>query len=75
MTPKRICLKFSNAGIRNDCGICGCFNCTEIGLELFVEGTWQAVCDECGKRYAPELIEARRIVCKDPDFLIETVSI
>jgi hypothetical protein len=30
---------------------------TEVGPELFIEGTWSVVCPRCGAEHAPDLVE------------------
>lgn len=51
-----IILKWSNTGARATCGVCGGVEDRKtIGLDAFVEGTWETVCDGCLQDHAPYL--------------------
>jgi hypothetical protein len=40
------------------CAICGKPTVAECGPELFLAGTTALVCYACGRKYAPELVDA-----------------
>ncbi len=39
------------------CGLCGSLTKTELGPDLFLEGTMQVLCHECAEDYSPELVQ------------------
>jgi ribosomal protein L37AE/L43A len=53
-------IKLNNTSMRENCALCGFSDKANIGPAIFVEGTWNFVCDGCAQRVAPELYE---IVC------------
>jgi hypothetical protein len=52
----KIELKYNNTAVKDRCGICDRDHRPDLGIQLFVEGTWRPVCDACGEQYAPELV-------------------
>ncbi len=38
------------------CAVCGGSMASHLGPDLFVEGTMQVVCRECGREYVPHLV-------------------
>jgi transcription elongation factor Elf1 len=48
-----IVVKWNNAAGIDPCVVCGQRTRTEVGPELFLEGTYLAVCHDCGRKYAP----------------------
>jgi hypothetical protein len=49
-------IKYNNTPSNDPCALCGLRTDSSVGPELFAEGTWALVCDDCGARYAPELL-------------------
>lgn len=60
MNAPALCIKYNNAATNDPCALCGARTDPQVGLEVFVEGTWSLVCDGCTERLAPELAEAMR---------------
>jgi hypothetical protein len=52
---KTLCIKLNNCATNDPCAICGTRCDPDTGPELFLDGTWALVCDECAEREAPEL--------------------
>ena len=50
-------IKYNNAAVNGSCPVCGGRTNPQIPIALFVEDSNEDVCDECGRRYAPELME------------------
>jgi len=46
----------NNCATNDPCAICGQRTDPEVGPELFLAGTWQLVCYDCGRQYDPELM-------------------
>lgn len=70
--PPRLCVKENNCSMGEHCAICGRWDKAPIGPAIFVEGTWNFVCDDCAQATAPWLVEAvsawqreeaRRVYC------------
>jgi len=53
----RLAIKLNNCASNDPCAICGDRTDPEVGPELFLKGTWELVCYECGGEYAPELVD------------------
>jgi len=61
--PPQLAIYDNNCATNDPCAICGQRTDPEVGPELFLAGTWQLVCYDCGRHYAPELmaqLEAER---------------
>jgi hypothetical protein len=80
-----VCLMFNNTACKEPCGICGDVAEPEIGLELFayvherlddetIQTRFRAICYDCGKKHAPELEIARRIISQSPTYLQEAMT-
>jgi hypothetical protein len=52
----RIVIKNNNCATNDPCAICGKRTDSVVGPELFLEGTWALVCEECGQKYAQSLL-------------------
>lgn len=46
---------YNNCATNDPCALCGSRCDPEVGLETFVAGTFELVCDECSSCLAPEL--------------------
>lgn len=56
--PKaRFCIRSNNSCFNEQCAICGDWGEANLGPEIFVEGTWNYVCEECAMRDAPDLLQ------------------
>ena len=75
-----LCVKYNNAAKNNPCDICGGRCDPWVGPEVFVEGTWGLVCDDCAHKLAPELFaavqlaraaEADKRACAELDVLLD----
>lgn len=51
-----IAIKYNFCGGDQFCGVCGAHTHTELGPDLFLEGSEQIVCLECGRDYVPQLV-------------------
>jgi hypothetical protein len=60
-------IKSNNVATPDPCAVCGERTNPDCGPELFLEGTWELVCHQCGQKYAPELIAL--LALKDREFL------
>jgi hypothetical protein len=49
-------IKNNVCGGNHFCAVCGGATQTDFGPDLFLEGTEQIVCHECGRDHAPELV-------------------
>jgi len=63
----KVCLKPNNCITNDPCAICGA-RCDPCGLDFFLDGTEELVCDTCAKKEAPELAAAQglsvsRVTC------------
>jgi hypothetical protein len=56
--PPRLWAKENNCNMSEYCALCGGWCEAKIGLSIFVEGTWDSVCDTCAEAAAPALFEA-----------------
>ena len=54
-----LCLKHNNCLSNDPCALCG-ERCDPTGLDVFVEGTYKLVCDQCADELAPVLQAMRR---------------
>ena len=55
----RIVIKSAIVSVKTPCALCGQeTRPAEASLDLYLEGTDSEVCVECGKKYAPEIVEA-----------------
>jgi len=57
---KDLVIRLSNAACNGGCPVCGGRTDPQIGPEVFLRGTWQEVCHECGDRLNPALMESLR---------------
>ncbi len=57
MAKPSLVIKDNNTGCQEPCALCGRWDEATIGPAIFVEGTWNFVCNGCAKDYAPELYE------------------
>lgn len=39
------------------CGLCGSRTRTQLGPDVFLEGTMQVLCHECAQDYSPDLVQ------------------
>lgn len=53
------------------CPLCGGEFHTTFGPELFLEGSMQLVCHQCGKDHAPELVHLLHSVQHDAAVILE----
>ena len=51
----KLAIKDNNLCKESPCAICGLPYEPDYGNTLFLENSWDAVCDDCGIKYAPEL--------------------
>lgn len=58
----RLVIKYNNAATNDPCAICGARTDSMCGPELFVDGTWELVCHECGCKFSPELVGILRYI-------------
>jgi hypothetical protein len=54
----RLVIKDNNTSCNERCALCGMWDKANIGPAIFVEGTWNFVCDQCAQREAPWLFAA-----------------
>jgi hypothetical protein len=52
-----IAIKYNICGGDQPCAVCGDMISTGFGPDLFLEGSEQIVCLECGRDFAPQLVE------------------
>ncbi len=64
-------IKSNNAGTNDPCAVCGRRTDPCVGPELFLEGTSELVCYDCGDRYAPALMHELRVAQAELDVLGE----
>jgi hypothetical protein len=55
-TIPHLAIKLNNYQCEERCELCGNWTEPQIGPALFLDGTWRAVCHECGQKHAPELV-------------------
>jgi hypothetical protein len=58
MERKDLVIKDNNTSVRENCALCGLSDKASIGPAIFVEGTWNFVCNHCAQREASTLYEA-----------------
>jgi hypothetical protein len=51
-----LAIKLNDESAEYECAICGDGRISAQGPELFLADTWDLVCDECGRKYAPPLM-------------------
>jgi len=63
-----LAIKYNNTDTNEPCAICGARAddpdvdpYTEVGPELFLDGTAALVCLDCGEKYAPEITACLRV--------------
>lgn len=68
--PVKLAIKSNNTSVYEDCAICGVRFEPAIGSELFLANSFEGVCDECGKKNAPDLYMLLRIgrILKEDNF-------
>ncbi len=55
-TMSEITIKENILGGEQTCAICGGNTISDFGPDLFIEGSMQVVCHECGRDYVPQLV-------------------
>jgi hypothetical protein len=73
MTNHPISIRWNNCLTNDPCPLCGerCDPCE--GPELFLGGSYELVCWQCGRQFSPELVATLEIIRKIPD-VIETLK-
>ncbi len=51
-----ITIKENVLGGEQLCAMCGGYMASRLGPDLFMDGTMQVVCRDCGREYAPHLV-------------------
>lgn len=51
-----IAIKANGLGGEQFCALCGGITASPAGPDLFMDGTMQVVCRECGREYVPHLV-------------------
>lgn len=51
-----LAIKLNQESASYECALCGDARTSAQGPELFLADTWDLVCDECGRKYAPPLM-------------------
>ena len=51
-----LAIKLNEESSEYECAVCGDERISAEGPELFLADTWDLVCDECGRKYAPLLM-------------------
>ena len=51
-----LAIKLNQESSAYECALCGDARTSAEGPELFLADTWDLVCDECGRKYAPLLM-------------------
>ena len=51
-----LAIKLNEESSAYECAVCGDARTSAQGAELFLADTWDLVCDECGRKYAPLLM-------------------
>jgi len=51
-----VAIKSNNCATNDPCALCGKPADPAVGPALFLDGTWAAVCWQCGRRLAPDLV-------------------
>ena len=52
----QLAIKLNDESSGYECAVCGDERTSAEGPELFLADTWDLVCDECGRKYAPLLM-------------------
>lgn len=52
----QLAIKLNDKSSEYECAVCGDERISAEGPELFLADTWDLVCDECGRQYAPLLM-------------------
>lgn len=50
-----VSIKYNVTGGSQPCALCGALTESKHGPDLFLEGTMQVICPECGQDHAPHL--------------------
>lgn len=50
-----LAIKLNDESYQYECALCGDERTSAKGPELFLADSWDLVCDECGRKYAPLL--------------------
>mgnify|MGYP001607467561 CR=1 FL=1 len=59
--PIKLSIKDNNLIKQDWCKICGSAVDPDSGPSLFMANSWSLVCDECGEKYAPDLLRLVKI--------------
>ena len=51
-----LAIKLNEESVAYECAVCGDARVSAEGPELFLADSWDLVCDECGRKYAPLLM-------------------
>ena len=51
-----LAIKLNEDSATYECAVCGDTRASVEGPELFLADSWDLVCDECGRKYAPQLM-------------------
>jgi hypothetical protein len=60
MDAPTLCIKHNNTTVTEPCALCGATLRPLAGPIVFVEGTWESVCDTCSAAHAPALLAILR---------------
>ena len=52
----KLAIKMNNCATNDPCAICGARTDPGLGPELFMADSWDVVCWDCGRKYAPALV-------------------
>lgn len=52
----QLAIKLNDEAYQYECALCGDERTCIVGPELFLADSWDVVCDECGRKYAPQLM-------------------
>ena len=52
----QLAIKLNDESYEYECALCGDERTSANGPELFLAESWDLVCDECGRKYAPQLM-------------------
>ncbi len=58
----RLAIKLNNTSYHEPCAVCGDIWQAPIGPALFLDGSWSAVCYDCGIEHEPTLVAVLEIV-------------
>ena len=56
----KLAIKENNCATNDPCAVCGNRTDPRCGPELFLAGTWELVCYQCGEKYDPILMVGLR---------------